>query len=62
VSIIEWADRNLDTLVKAFKRLAFVVACVLSVTMCSEVAQVAYRMGYKDAKAGKPMTTEDVSK
>jgi hypothetical protein len=62
VSIIAWADRNLDTLVKVFIRLAIVVGAVMLLTVCTEITQAAYRMGYKDAKAGKPMMTEDVSK
>jgi hypothetical protein len=45
VSIIAWADRNLDTLVKVFIRLAIVVGAVMLLTVCTEITQAAYRMG-----------------
>jgi hypothetical protein len=57
-SVLRWGDDNLDELTAWAKRLSFVVATVMLLTMCTEVTQVAYRMGYDDAKAGKPSALE----
>lgn len=56
--LLQWGDEHLDELTAWFRRLAMIGIAGMMLTVCSEITQTAYRMGYDDAKAGKVSALE----